>query len=394
VKIKSVHLKNFRNHADTYVELGEGLNVFVGQNAQGKTNLLESIYIACIGRGFKSAKDRDVIRIGQTRAVTKIVCATDSTVKTQIEVLVSTQPGKSGKQITINNIPIAKMGQLIGTKTCIFFCPDELKLVKESPQDRRRFMDIDISQIDKTYFYNLLRYNKILKQRNALLKTINPNTDDMRGLDIWDEQLAEAGAYIIDRRILFCEELKTTASRIHKELSNGENLALEYEPAHTPTKAGGTNAPQTTGNASPAASARKDNPMGRERLLEAIHSARSADLRLRTTTVGPHRDDIKFTTDGLDARTFASQGQQRTIALAVKLAELDLFTRITGSTPILLLDDVFSELDNARQSRLLSLTQGTQTIITTNAFGHKPTAGTRIFTVAGGKIIVPRGTFL
>ena len=342
--IKSVELQNFRNHTRTKIELGAGVNVLVGDNAQGKTNLLEAIYMTCVGRGFRSPRDREIIRFGQDFA--KVNTITDKKFgRISVEITISTAPGKSGKQIKINDIPIAKMGELMGSVTCVFFNPDELKLVKESPADRRRFMDIGISQMDKVYFYNLLRYNKILKQRNAMLKSMRATPDELRALEIWDDQLAKYGTEIIKRRKQFCEELRSHVIGVHGDLAPTEKLSLEYETFAEMFHV--------------------------EHFVNALRTARDKDLHLRTTTIGPHRDDIAMVLDGRDVRSFASQGQQRTVALSMKIAELKIFECVTGEKPILLLDDVLSELDENRQSKLFELIKGWQSVITTTMFQPK-----------------------
>ena len=361
MQFKSISLENFRNHQKTTLVLGEGINVLVGDNAQGKTNLLEAIYMTCIGRGFKSPRDREVIRFDETVTRIKTV-AQKKFGRIDVEIVISTAPGKSGKQIKINGIPIQKMGELMGSVTCVFFNPDELKLVKESPADRRRFMDIDISQMDKIYFYNLLRYNKILKQRNALLKTTTKTKDELSALDIWDEQLAKYANQIIGRRITFCEQLKESVVEIHNALAPDERLEISYE-------------------ARPNCSTWNNGAF-----LNALKSAREKDLQLRTTTLGPHRDDILMTLNGRDVRSFASQGQQRTVALSLKLAELRIFEKQTGERPILLLDDVLSELDAHRQEKLFQLIKGWQSVITTTSFNLKDNASIKVFKVFGGTV--------
>lgn len=328
--VKSVELVNFRNHARRKVTFSPDINMIVGKNAAGKTNILEAIYMTCVGRTFRTVRDKDVVMFGKDWARVSTI-AGKKCGDLGVEIVV----GGKGKQIKINGIPISKMGELIGSLTCVFFNPEELKLVKDAPADRRRFLDIDISQIDKGYFYTLLKYNKILKQRNALLKTIGNGESEMRSLDIWDEELATAGERIIEARRRFCEELSAELPSVHKALAPDEGLCVQYEPA------------------------------GVGALLDQIRAARANDLRLRTTTVGPHRDDLLITINGRDVRTFASQGQQRTAALSLKVAELIIFERVTGERPILLLDDVLSELDADRQERLLKLVQGWQVILTT-----------------------------
>jgi DNA replication and repair protein RecF len=354
VVVRSVELKDFRNHAATRIELSAGLNFFVGDNAQGKTNLLEAIYMTCVGVGFRAARDREVIKFGNERAVVRTT-AEKKFGQIDVEVCVSSAPKNSGKQIKINGIPIAKMGELMGTLTCVFFCPDELKLIKESPADRRRFLDIGISQIDKKYFYNLLRFNRILKQRNALLKTIGTSADEMRALDIWDSEMATISSAIIDRRRAFVSDIAELSQTVHAEIAPTEKLSIDLE----------TNVAAD--------------------ILAAIKSARPTDLRLRTTTVGCHRDDLAIRINGIDARTFASQGQQRSTALSLKIAEMRMFERLTGEKPILLLDDVLSELDPARQKRLFGLIRGTQTIITAATADGIPRPA-KIFRVANGAV--------
>jgi DNA replication and repair protein RecF len=330
VYIKSLSLLNFRSHQKKVIDLARGVNILVGENGVGKTNLLEAIFFSCVGRGFRTPRDKECIKFGENFAKVKTVAQ-----KKFGEITVQITITDKAKQILINSVPISKTGELMGNVACVFFSPDELKLVKESPADRRRFMDIDISQIDKTYFYNLMRYNKTLKQRNALLKTINPkNEAEMRALDIWDGELAQVGAQIAARRVIFCEELNKIVPSIHKKLCEEELVSCKYE-----TNAGD--------------------------FLKSLSQSRAQDLHLKTTTVGIHRDDIYLELCKKDARVFASQGQQRTLALALKIAELEIFEKALGEKPILLLDDVFSELDDGRRERLLNLVQGGQTIITT-----------------------------
>jgi len=360
--IKSIALQNFRNHKSTVLKLSHGINVLVGDNAQGKTNLLEAIFLTCVGRGFRSPRDREMIKFDASVTRVKTVAAKKFG-DISVEVTISSVQGKAGKQIKINDIPIAKMGELMGSVTCVFFSPDELRLVKEAPADRRRFMDIGISQIDKVYFYNLLRYGKILQQRNALLKTMSPRYDELRALDIWDEQLAKVGGDIIERRIVFCEELKKAVIDVHESLAPGEDIEITYEGIAKIAKI----VPRgTIGTA----------------LLDSLRTVRDKDMRLKTTTVGPHRDDLAITVNGKDVRLFASQGQQRTAALSLKLAELKIFESMTGEKPVLLLDDVFSELDLGRQTRLLDAIKDCQCIITATKFA--PCDGVKIFKIRDG----------
>ncbi|MCL2846212.1 MAG: DNA replication/repair protein RecF [Firmicutes bacterium] len=354
--IKTLTVKNFRNHVATQIDLAPTVNVLVGDNAQGKTNLLESIFLACVGRGWRANRDRDLIRFDTDIGIVRAIATKrygDVTVEIKI-------PRNGRKTILINGIPVQKMGELMGQINCVFFSPDELRLVKDAPADRRRFMDIDISQIDKSYFYSLLRYNKILAQRNALLKS---STEDIsRGLEIWDQQLAKDAVQIIARRIKFLDELKAGVTTTHGFLTNGrETISLSYEGTAI---------------------------MDEEEFITALSAARERDMRLRTTTIGPHRDDICICIDNKDVRQFASQGQQRTVALSIKLAELDIFEHFTGEKPILLLDDVFSELDDARQTRLLQAIHNCQTVITTTGFCGLSDPNIKIFNIKNGSLFV------
>jgi DNA replication and repair protein RecF len=313
--------------------------------------------------------------------------------------------GGTKKAISINGVPISKVGELMGNIPCVFFSPDELRLIKDAPADRRRFLNIDISQIDKSYFYALVRYNKILLQRNAYLKNLPcpPTADELRGLSIWDTQLVAIGTVLIQRRIEFVRSLLPHLTKVHNYLTkNTENITFQYvfcgsegteqilstlaNPIANTTA--DITATDPTTDPSPTDPTTDPSPTVAEYFARQLLSARERDIRLRTTTVGPHRDDIKIEINGKDVRVFGSQGQQRTTALSIKLAELQLFADITGEKPILLLDDVFSELDSSRQGRLLTFINSTQTIITTTeilpaTFRNK----IKVINIANGKIV-------
>jgi len=351
--IKRLSVKGFRNHADTEIKLSPKINVLVGKNAQGKTNLLEAIYLTCVGRGWRTHKEREMIGFDFDDAKVRTVVK-KSFGDIVIEIKLSRAQKKS---IKINDIPVAKMGELMGQVNCVFFSPDELRLIKDAPADRRRFMDIDISQVDKSYFYALLRYNKVLMQRNALLKS--KDEDIGRGLDIWDVQLVSTGSYIIEKRRKYLEMLEPSVKKVHSYMTRKkEDISLEYVAYE---------------------------------LERELKMAREKDMRLKTTTVGPHRDDLLIQINGKDVRSFASQGQQRTAALSLKLGELELFENITGEKPVLLLDDVFSELDDDRQERLIKLLSYCQSVITTTQ-PIKNCDTCHNFVVENGKILVsPNG---
>lgn len=375
--IKSLSVANFRNHRSTTLALSPGVNILVGNNAQGKTNLLEAIYLTCVGKGWRTNKDREMINFdgdhARVRTVTKKSFG-DCTVEINLS-------RTAKKSIKINDVPVQRMGELMGQVNCVFFSPDELRLIKEAPVDRRRFLDIDISQMDKTYFYALLRYNKILLQRNALLKS--QKEDILSGLRIWDTQLANVGAHIIVRRLAFIEQLKKQVVKVHNFLTDGsEELKLSYTNI-TVADSEAEDYITAAGSCSDASL----TSAGLERILmEHLIASREKDMRMKTTTVGPHRDDIKILINDKDVRYYASQGQQRTLALSLKLAELEIFRETTGEMPVLLLDDVLSELDNKRQSKLIAALKKCQSIITSTTLPPSLGKDAKVFKVVNGAV--------
>ncbi len=337
MKIKHLSLKNFRNYESQEFDFSSGINILSGANAQGKTNCAEAIFFLCTGYSPRANKDKVLVRHGFNSA--EIVGTAESrygdvSVKIQFNNL-------DKKSIYINEIQVLRVGELLGNISSVFFNPQELKLVQESPEDRRRFMNIALSQMSKNYFYALQRYNKILSQRNNLLK--DPDKDLIREtLPIWDEQLSKQAGKIIKSRNDFLAELSPIASDKHALLSDGkEELKMRTESGYY-------------GSEEDIASALKEDlKVGLER-----------DIRLGFTSIGPHRDDIKFTLNGDDVRVFGSQGQQRTVALSLKLAEAEIFYNRFNEYPILILDDVLSELDKKRQRKLISAVKDMQTIFT------------------------------
>ena len=357
MKIIGLTLSNFRNYESQQVNFDGGLNVLYGKNASGKTNMLESVYVCSLLRSPRTTKDKELIRMGASRA--KVALTVEKKFRKHTILLLIDEVGK--KKVAIDGIPVTRAGELLGVLGVVFFSPDELKLVKESPAERRGFLDVGLSQQQKSYFTALQKYNKTLKQKNNLLKESKhaDNLDDM--LDVWDIGLAEHGATIIRKRMEYVNELNKFASASHRKISSGkENVMLSYETAV-----------KTEGDI-------------RRNLEDALLASRAKDKELGYSTVGPHRDDIKIEIDGIDARRFASQGQQRTIALAMKLGEVEMYKQETGETPVLLLDDVLSELDKTRRDILLEATNGVQTILTCTEFDGD---GAKLFEVKDGKII-------
>ncbi|MCM1368037.1 MAG: DNA replication/repair protein RecF [Roseburia sp.] len=332
--VKSVYVNNYRNASERFVTLAEGRNAFVGANARGKTNLLEAVYISGVGKSFRTPRDRELIKSDAQRATVSVTAeknGAEETVKLVID-------RETNKRVSINDVPISRMSELMGVCPVVLFCPDGLKIVKDAPADRRRFMDIALCQVSKAYFAALSRYEKVLVSRNRLLKS-GGATDNT--LAPWDELLAESGAKIIKSRRGYVRSLNAPAAEIHGYLSDGEALSLEYEGI----------------NGDSVESIRAE-------LLRRYAADREGDLRLKYTHSGPHKDDIKLSVNGTDVRAFGSQGQQRTVALSMKLAEMRLLTDVLGTSPVLLLDDVFSELDISRRKKLLSAIDGCQSIIT------------------------------
>ena len=344
MKIKSLELLSYRNYPNQTINFSGGLNVLHGSNAQGKTNLLESIYFCAIGKSTRVSKEREVILWGKDEAKIKLISQKKYNNST-IEIYFSK---KQNKSIKINGISIKKIGELMGEFNAVYFSPDELKLVKECPEDRRRFMDISIAQTSKTYFYLLNRYEKVLANRNKLLKTYTDINNIKDVIGVWNEQLADIGSKIISARIGFLTKLSSYAKLAHNYLtSEKEDLKLSYSGI-----------------------VKESVEKIKEEILNKLEKNIEKDFSLGYTTIGPHRDDIKIFVNDIDIKTYGSQGQQRTCALSLKLAELEIIKEQTGEYPVLLLDDVLSELDYARRKKLLNFTQKTQTILTCNEFDY------------------------
>ena len=335
--IKQLFLKNFRNYVEEEFTFSDGINILTGANAQGKTNAAEAIFYLCTGYSPRANRDKLVVKHDKDSAEIKGVA-----VSRYGDVSVKIEFNKSDKKsIYINELQVLKIGELMGNINSVFFNPSELKLVQESPEDRRRFMNISLSQMSKAYFYALQRYNKILSQRNNLLK--DPDSYIIREtLPIWDTQLAKEAGKIIKARNDLLKELSPIAEKKHALLSDGkETLKMKTESGYYGTEE------------EIAYALKEDLKLGLER-----------DMRLGFTTIGPHRDDVKFTLNGDDVRVFGSQGQQRTVALSLKLAEAEIFYNRFNEYPILILDDVLSELDKKRQRKLISAVEHIQTVFT------------------------------
>lgn len=339
MKITKLCLNYFRNYTNTTVEFDDGVNFVVGKNAQGKTNLLESLYLMSVGKSPKNSKEKQLIKFEQDKAKIEVDFKTNAGNKTITMFL----DKANKKAIKINSLNILKLTELVGILSVVYFSPDEMKLIKEVPEDRRNFLDVSISQFDKPYLYNLLRYDKVLKQRNAILKSLNSNQTKIEQLKLFTPQLIDIAEKIIEKRIEFIEKLKFFAKNIHKLITIDESLDILYSYQ------------------------KQENLTIKQDLQNQFDKALNKELELGYTCVGPHRDDMIFKINNLDCRQFASQGQQRTVALVVKLSLMEVIKQEIGEYPVLLLDDVLSELDDDRQNRLLNLTKEYQTLITCTA---------------------------
>lgn len=330
--IKYMELQNFRNYETLKLSFDAGTNIFYGDNAQGKTNILEAVYMSGTSKSHKSVRDKEMIRFGESEAHLRTVV-----LKGEQEYRIDMHLKQSrAKGIAINRVPIKKARELFGILNIVFFSPEDLNIIKNGPSERRRFLDLELCQLDKIYLSDLTNYNKILNQRNHLLKDMVFRPDLADTLPVWDMQLIETGKKIITRRKQFVEELNEIVPGIHASISgNREELLLSYE-----------------------ANVSADDF---ERKMEYM---KERDRKLCQTSVGPHRDDLLFSIGDVDIRKFGSQGQQRTSALSLKLSEIALVKQLIHDTPILLLDDVLSELDSHRQNYLLSHISDTQTMIT------------------------------
>ena len=329
--IKRIELKNYRNYDQLNLELDKYTNILYGNNAQGKTNILESIYIASTTKSHKSSKDKEIINFNSDESH---ICLYLDKKGIEYKIDMHLRKNKS-KSISINGVLIKKASELMGISNVIIFSPENLNIIKNGPSERRRFIDMELCQINKLYVYNLINYNKILIQRNNLLKNkYEEGFYDL--LDILDEQLLSYGSEIIKIREEFINKLNNIIKDIHSEISGGlENIELLYDP-----------------------------DVSIDNFKSKLISNRNKDIDYKNTSVGPHRDDIIFDVNGIDIRKYGSQGQQRTAALSLKLSEIEIIKNEVKDSPILLLDDVLSELDSSRQNCLLKKIGDIQTIIT------------------------------
>ncbi len=356
--IKSIELVDYRNYEILTLQFDRGTNILYGDNAQGKTNILEAIYLAATTKSHKGSKDRDIIRFDKEEAHIRTYLEKEG-VETRVDMHLRKSKSKG---IAIDGQKIKKAADLLGLCNVVFFSPEDLGIIKNGPSERRRFVDMELCQLDNFYLYNLNHYNKIINQRNTLLKDMYMNPDLKETLNIWDMQLVSYGSKIIERRRLFVEQLNDIIYEIHKKLSGDkEEIKIVYES-----------------NTEIAC------------FEEGLKANQNRDMKAKMTTVGPHRDDFSFVVGNVDIRKFGSQGQQRTAALSLKLSEIELVKKIAKDTPVLLLDDVLSELDSNRQNYLLNSIGDIQTIITCTGleeFVNNRFEINKVFKVSNGNVV-------
>lgn len=358
--VESVELKDYRNYEFLDMNFNEHVNIIYGDNAQGKTNILESIYMCSTSKSHRGSKDREIVRFGEDESHIKLNVLKHS-MKYRIDMHLKKNKTKG---IAVNGIPIKKAVELFGIINIVFFSPEDLNIIKNGPSERRRFMDMELSQLDKIYLSNLVNYNKVLNQRNKLLKDIafSPSEQLMQTLDIWDMQLVKYGSLIIKGRKSFIEKINTIISDIHSRLTGGiENIKVCYVP-----------------------------DVDVNDFEEEVRNSRQKDIKYKVTGKGPHKDDLIFLINDNDVRKYGSQGQQRTAALSLKLSEIELVKLVIKDTPVLLLDDVLSELDSNRQNFLINSIGDIQTIVTCTGleeFINNRMNINKIFKVTDGHVV-------
>lgn len=357
--VESLKLQNYRNYEYLNMNFDEKINIIYGDNAQGKTNILESMYVCATSKSHRGSKDREIIRFDNDESHIKVnVKKNDMNYRIDMH-LKKNKP----KGIAVNGIPIKRAVELFGILNIVFFSPEDLNIIKNGPSERRRFIDTELSQLDKIYLDCLINYNKVVNQRNSLLKeyAFSGREDIISSLDIWDMQLVKYGNDVIKSREKFVKEINDLVKSIHTKLSGDrEQLEIIYEPC-----------------------------VKEQDFESELVRVRDRDLKFKCTNIGPHKDDMCFLINGMDVRKYGSQGQQRTAALSLKLAEIELVKQIIHDTPVLFLDDVLSELDSRRQNFLLDSIGNIQTMITCTGldeFINNRFSINKIFKVVNGTV--------
>lgn len=357
--VKYLNLVNFRNYNNLSLQLCNGTNLFIGDNAQGKTNILEALYYSSIGKSHRTNKDKELINWDYQDGYISAYVA-----KKRLDKKIDIKIFKDGrKAININSIKVNKLQDLVGILNVVMFSPEDLNIVKDSPSHRRKFLDIELCKLDKKYYYALSSYKKVLLERNIILKKYS----DTDMIDIYDAKLSEYGSYILEKRIKYIEKLNEYADSIHSDITQGrESIRFEYLMQL------------------------KESDNLKENLYNLIKANRNKDIEKKVTSVGPHRDDFSILINDIDVKTFGSQGQQRTSVLTIKFASLNIIKEIIGEYPLLLLDDVLSELDIKRQEYILKSIEEMQTLITCTGIvdikKHLKKQNIKVFNVENGTI--------
>ena len=371
--VTRLFLKNYRNIDEVDLNLNPSLNIFVGANAQGKTNILESIYLLGTGSSQRTNRDANLIQWDKDYFFIKA-----NIKKRNRDINISFGYNKSKKEIKINGNPLQKISDLMGFVNVVIFSPEDLNLVKGSPRFRRKFLNLEISQVNPYYYHNQQKYNQVVKQRNMLLKDIRDKKKSADLLFVWDQQLTDLGSRLIKKRLEVIDKLDLLAGLVHRRITDGlENLELFYDSSFGDI----------------------DNEMSRDEIREIFNThlekERDHEIRRGVSLYGPHRDDMTLKVNGIDVREFGSQGQQRTTALSLKIAELEFMKSEMGEYPILLLDDVFSELDTRRKKHLLEVIRDKiQTFITSTDLDilDEISGNNRLFNVKEGCIVHSQGS--
>lgn len=346
MQVKWLKLKNFRNYGECFAEFFHGLNLISGKNGQGKTNLVEAVMLNALTKSPRTSHDDDLKKQGESRLEAE-VCISRSFGDVSVKCVID---DTFKKKFYINSNEVKKVSEVFGNLVAVYFSPNDLKIVSGSPSDRREFIDTDISELSGSYYNLVQRYGKVLDQRNKLLKTVHNKQMLEAQIDIWDEQLATLAGHIIKTRKSFISKLSKPALETMQFITNGKDtLKVSYVGARGET-----------------------SEEIKQEILKSLSNNLDRDMELGYTTVGPHRDDVVFELNGKDSKIFASQGQQRSIVLALKIAELEVFEAELGEKPVLVLDDVFSELDSARQKSLYEKFNGVQVLMTGTLFKFKP----------------------
>ena len=352
--VEKIKLQNFRNYKQLELNLNKNINIIYGNNAQGKTNILESIFLCSFGKSFRTTKEKEMIKFDETNLVVEVFYQKkDRNGKIKIEI-------GDKKQIYLNGIKIKKLSELLGNVNIVIFTPDDINILKDGPAGRRRFLDMMIGQLRPNYVYNLNMYLKTIEQRNNYLRQIREENKPEEMLEIWDEKLAEYAQIIFNYRNEFIKKIVNKINKIHSEITeNKETLEIEYI----------------------------SNCENKENYLKLLKERRKLDIIKGFTTKGIHRDDFMIYINEKEVGTYGSQGQNRTVVLSLKLAELNVIYDEIGEYPILLLDDFMSELDIERRKNFLNNIKNTQVILTGTEKIDLPNLEYNLYNVKKGEIV-------